>query len=342
MLFKQLFLAATAAAFLVVPEVSEVDKDTVNSLPIIEEEASILPAIATTQSIGVPCKQCKGKNTRVEMDFVVEDGSRLTLNGFELYPAADPWHDDLVASVVKGNGKSKEQRLGYSLSVKPDAVDLEQRLELVSIELRVIEVGSLFVDGMPTVRVRLIKAPSGEIIIGSVDVEETSEKDYENPLLRIKEKVKEFWSKIKGGCSRHRHSGAKQDGDTIMLEGQRPHGSHHHHGHHRHDWGKLLKNIAANILLPVLAGITAGVGVAVYVFSLTPSRFLKLTCAFNRLAMGLCSVFALVFRARRRRCRRAARLAKANLNEPAIAEEKAGLMESQDVPPEYEEEEQRK
>lgn len=328
MLFKQLFLAATAAALLIVPEVSEADKDIVNALPIEVNDASILPAIATTQSIGVPCRQCRGRNARVEMDFAVEDGSRLTLNGFELYPAADPWHNDLVASIVKENEESREQRLGYSLSVKPDAVDLEQRMELVSVELRVIEVGNLFVDGMPTVRVRLIKTPSGEIIIGSVDVEEVTEKNNENFLLHIKEKVMEFYGKIKGGCGRHRHSGPKQSGDSMKMGGQRPHDSHHHHGghrhHHRHDWVKLLKNIAANILIPVLAGITAGVGVAV-------------------LAMGLCSIFTLIFRARRRRCRRAARHAKAAVNEPAIAEEKAGLLESEDdVPPQYEEEEARK
>lgn len=60
--------------------------------------------------------------------------------------------------------------------------------------------------------------------------------------------------------------------------------------------------------------------------------------------MGLCSCFALVFRARRRRCRRAARQSKAASSEAAFAEEKAGLMEdqAQDAPPEYGDDQQAK
>lgn len=57
----------------------------------------------------------------------------------------------------------------------------------------------------------------------------------------------------------------------------------------------------------------------------------------SSLAMGLCSIFALIFRVRRKRCRRAARRSKVAITEACVAEEKAGLMEaeSEDAPPQY-------
>lgn len=326
MLFKQLALVATTAAFLVVPDLPKADENIFEALPF-ETGTYGRPSIATAQSVSVLCKQCKGKNTHLEMDFAVEDSSRLTLNGFELYPQADPWHGDLMASVVRNNGKSRDQRLGYSLAVKPEAIDEEQHLEVIGVRLRIIEVGSLFVEGMPTVEVKLIKSQSGEIIIGNVNVEAAVEKDYDNSFLRIKEKFNELWKQIKGGCHHSKAVASHEKGANIAHDGQRPHHgagrpAHHGHGHkhnahHRHSWGKLIKNIAANVVLPVLTGITAGVGVAVF-------------------GMALCSFFAMVFQARRERSRRASLRIKAPIQDAAIEEEKAGLMGDQEAPPQYE------
>jgi hypothetical protein len=54
--------------------------------------------------------------------------------------------------------------------------------------------------------------------------------------------------------------------EDIDLEELRRHGHHGHHGHHGphgHHVGKMVKNVAAHIFLPVIMGITAGVGAAV-------------------------------------------------------------------------------
>ena len=275
MLYRQLCLAATAAAFLVVPEVTEADKDVISTLPAPVDAAH--PVLMPSDlHLDIPYHQEGGADAAISLNFLVEGGSRLTLNGFELYPSADPWHGDLTAEVEAHDGAREEKTLGYGLFVKPEVSDAEQQLSLVAIDLQLLEVGGVFDKGLPKVEIKLIKGPTGDIVIGSVDaVVETVEEKANNPLLRIKEKVEEFWKKLSSGCGRHRKGSAKH-GHFETYEGGRPfrhdslHGHHRHGGHrHRHDWGRLLKNIAANIVLPVLAGITAGVGVAVYVY--TPS-----------------------------------------------------------------------
>lgn len=281
MLYQQLFLAATAAAFLVVPEAPESDREIISTLPFpIDATDADGVSLMSWNHLSVPCMKCQGEDTRIELDFAVEDETRLTVNGFELYPSADPWHNDLTASVMSGESTT-EQKLGYGLFVKPELLDTEGHLSLVPIDLQIVEVGGAFVTGnVPKVTVKLIKAPSGAIIIGNVEMEEPADVEVPGPsasaLYRLKEKVEEFFKKLSSGCGRHKQHGGEEEEERMhMYEGKQegrpfrhdyPHAHHHHHGHHRHHWGRLLKNIAANIVLPVLAGITAGVGVAVYVF----------------------------------------------------------------------------
>ena len=266
MLWKQLTLAATAAAFLIVPETTEAEEDIYKALPIDAYIADI-PATAMGQSIDVPCNKCKGKDTHLSMDFAVEYGSKLTLNGYELYPSADPWHGDLTATVVKGNGKKKEQLLGYSLAVGPQAFDEQQHLEIINVGLHIIEVGGRFIEGIPTVTVKLIKAPTGEILIGDVSMQDAEQTECVDAWCRIKSGWDKAWKGLSKGCGRHKHHGHSHghgpSEENIKIDGKRPPHGRPTHPHHEHNWGQLLKNIAVSILLPVLTGITAGVGVAV-------------------------------------------------------------------------------
>lgn len=265
LLLKQLALAATAASFLVVPETTETDEEAFKALPIDGySAASDIPIHATEQTLELPCAKCKGKDTHLSMGFAVEDGSRLVLNGYELYPSADPWHGDLTAQVVKGSGKKKEQMLGYSLAVGPQAYDETQALEIVNVGLHVIEVGGRFIDGIPTVNVKLIKAHTGEILIGAVNTVDTKQAECSDVWCRVKEGWESALQGIKaaGGCTKHKGHG-HHDG-KMKVDGGKPHRRPGHQGHEQaHQWGKLMKELAFSILLPVLTGITAGVGVAV-------------------------------------------------------------------------------
>ncbi|KAL4723996.1 hypothetical protein ACLX1H_008600 [Fusarium chlamydosporum] len=278
MLFKPLALAATAAAVLIVPETSEKEDGIFRALPV-DVNTFEIPATAYDQVIDVPCLQCRGRDTHLELDFGVE-GRRLVLNGFELYPRADPWNGDLSAAVIKGNGKSDMRRLGYGLAIRPEGVDEDQHLEVVNVEVRIIEVGDRFVDGVPPVTVKLIKSPSGEIIIGNIDVKGAGEKAPEDCDMwcQAKGMVHDTWKGVKGkfkGC-----------------HGKKPHG--HGHGHKSHNrpekvenkptdnfkhgpimdkkpeqsLGEVLKHVTAYIIIPVLMGVAAGVGVAFFVMFL--------------------------------------------------------------------------
>ncbi|RFU73272.1 hypothetical protein TARUN_8983 [Trichoderma arundinaceum] len=343
MLFKPLALAAAAAAFVIVPEISEKDESIFKALPV-EPVTFQLPAEALGQSLNVPCRQCRGRDTNLKLDFAVEDGSRLMVNGFELYPHADPWRDDLVADVVRANGDATERTLGYSLSVLPRAKDEDQQLELVDVKLKIIEVGHRFVDDIPVVKVGLIKATTGEIVISDMQLVPVPEMPCSSMWCRVKAALKGF-----GSCHKqmakgpHPHHGAAES-MAPDAKHHHPHHPHHHDKkpHHEEeewnsprDWRRLVRNVASHIVLPVLMGITAGVGVALYV-SLC---YLALTFPFfanlcDSLAMFLCSV---VYRlsvfirggsARRSWCPHHRRNATRHLT---AEEEKRGLMEADEA-----------
>lgn len=293
MLLKPLALAAAAAAFVIVPEISDKDESIFKALPV-EPETFQLPAEALAQTLDVPCRQCRGRDAHLKLDFAVEEGARLTVNGFELYPHADPWRDDLVADVVRASGSATERTLGYSLSVTPRAKDEDQQLELVDVKLRIIEVGHRFVDDIPVVKVGLIKATTGEVVISDMQLMAVPEMPCRSFWCRAKSAIKGF-----GGCHRKaqngphhgpaaagaEHHGEHPEGHHPHHQGMKP---HHHQGrpHHRpqewnsqRDWRRLVLNVASHIVLPVLMGITAGVGVALYVlFPMT-----SISCSFANL-----------------------------------------------------------
>ncbi|EQL00783.1 hypothetical protein G6O67_002002 [Ophiocordyceps sinensis] len=329
MLLKPLAFAATAAAFVLLPKISDADADILNgivtALPV-ESESFGLAEILETKSVSVACPQCKGRDSHLQLDFAVEDGARLTLNGFELYPNADPWGGELTATLVKENGQEKGKSLGYSLAVEPVAMDAYQQMQLIKVELRVIEVGGQFVDGIPAVKVELIRAITEDLAISSVDVEKATEvkcatmwcraQDLGVELAKAFESVKGCVGRQKKHKGQHKNKGEHKPGfnnsehqqdaahsDGPGHDGEKPHS-------HRHNWRLLLKNIASHIFLPVLMGITAGVGVAV-------------------LAMVLCSIAIRLTRlVRTKRTKKAGLCRKKHSSRQRAADvEKEGLIE---------------
>lgn len=282
MLLKPLAFATAASAFLLAPAISEADRELVDGivtmLPV--ESESFAPAKSPESwSVKVPYTQSKTGDGYLQFDLVAEEGAKLTANGFELYPNADPWSVDLTANVVNANGKgkTKEETLGYSMAVKPVATDAYQDMDLIEVQLRVIEVGNRFVTGIPAVKIQLIRAITGDIAIANVEVDKAPGARCSSIVCRAKEEFFEALKSFKGCMGRLRHNGhqklaaakaeAQQDGAGAALNNG-DHSGHHDkrpHGH-RHNWRLLLKNIASHVFLPVLMGITAGVGVAVYVF----------------------------------------------------------------------------
>ncbi|KAK6713900.1 hypothetical protein SNK04_004863 [Fusarium graminearum] len=291
MLFKPLAFAATAAAILIVPETSDKDDGIFRALPI-DAGTFELPATAYEQAIDVPCLQCRGKDTHLELDFGIKD-RRLVLNGFELYPRADPWNGDLSAAVIKGNGKSDMRRLGYGLAIRPEGIDEDQHMEIVNVEVRIIEVGDRFVDGVPPVTVKLIKSLSGEILIGNIEVKGTGEKAPEDCDMwcRTKDVVHDTWKgvkdKFKGCHGKKPHHGHEHGHKPYHGSGKaenKPTDNFKHgplmHKKPEQSMVEVLKHVAAYIVIPVLMGVAAGVGVAFFVMCLF-SMVHRLICLFR-------------------------------------------------------------
>ncbi|KAF6810038.1 hypothetical protein CSOJ01_06561 [Colletotrichum sojae] len=364
MLLKSLAAAGLAIratqAFIVVPEISEADNKLVNILPF--EEAAPEAVGLVHELVRLDCPNCPltmkhhdGRyhtlttvENHLELSFSVEPDSagvdRLLVNNFELYPKAASWYSALRAPQVPDFTKAATKhprpadpntpQLGYSLGVRPVAKDAEQQLELVEIDLQIIEVGNSFVSDVPNVNVKLIKSPTGKLMIAKVDITETTAPS------RVEEEAKP--SADDASCTtlycrwraailknmRGKHCGGRKHHGTNgqMRHGHHGHGHHAHAGHfrqHHHTWARLAKNIASHILLPVLIGIVAGVSVSI--IGMMVGTFV--VCLW-RVFVRRQPAFA------RRHCRRRSRRSSHREVAAADEEEKAGLMAAQeDLPP---------
>ncbi|KAK4130137.1 hypothetical protein BT67DRAFT_392026 [Trichocladium antarcticum] len=373
-------LAAPAAhAFLIPPEVSDADIHIANTL----EAAG--PHLVETRNVNIECPGCpilvrgpQGKGiqlqidrpTHLELTFDIDhqsDFDRLVVNGFGLYPSSDSRHASLLAPQTidqdHDDDDHKEdphhlipqpQRLGFGLHASAGKKDADGGLELVELELQVIEVGVAFIDGIPNVKVQLVKDTSGRLTIVRIEKGESkkvlgaSPQECTTAMCKMIAAARE---KLKGMRPfKNCHGGGMKGGvaPPAPAPGEAPpHHPHHHHGHHnghhnghdggqwrapyrKHSWGQLFKNIASHIILPVLIGIVAGVAVSL-------------------IGMVVGSMIVSVYRVFSRRGRRHhrhhhrhhsghAHHKTSRKEAAAVSEEKSGLIEHQDPPPSYEEE----
>ncbi|KAH6855112.1 hypothetical protein B0I37DRAFT_47315 [Chaetomium sp. MPI-CAGE-AT-0009] len=378
MLLKPLTLVAgllavpAARAFLIPPEVSDTDIQVANTIESVGSQ------VTDIQVVDVECPGCpvlltnrRGKSVQfktkfpshLELAFSVDhlaDHDRLLLNGVELYPS----HETLITAlkapqIVDRKPKEKRhhpdgerhkgrhrvypqpQQLSFGLRVAPAIKDAEGQFELVEIEFQIIAVGVAFIDGIPAVKVKLIKDGEGRLVISQIEKGEANTFVKELPggdadecttmlcrwLAAAREKLKKF--KGLGHCGTKGAESSPASGEASHSHSH-PH-SHRPvtgHGHQEHRWGKLFKHMASHILLPVLIGIVAGVSVSL------------VGMAVGTLLVSLWRAF---FRRRRSSSsghRRRHSHHKAPRKEVVLVEdEKAGLMENQDAPPSYEEQE---
>jgi hypothetical protein len=307
-------LAATCTAFLLPPEVSEADiaiADKVSSL------AEVAPDFARVNTVLVDCPGCpiqvrnrhghvkvkNGKPNHLILNFAVnhpadESGDRLLLNGFELYPNSDPFHNVLSAlqtwdkkpqveedererdpetTQLKSHHKMRPQhlkeiipsQLGFSLQIHPAAEDKDgQEYKLIDLDLQIIEVGNRFVDGVPNVNVRLIKDGSGNLAIAGVESTasqlQTSPTDKQEECTTLMCKwlaiIKAKMSHMKTSC--HRKPGSSANNE-VVGENQMP-GHFKHHGgrphfHHMHSHHRSWAQLFKNITTHILLPIVIGI-----------------------------------------------------------------------------------
>ncbi|KAI4866206.1 hypothetical protein F4820DRAFT_267339 [Hypoxylon rubiginosum] len=366
-------LAVSTNALLLPPDVSASDNDIVSTLPVAVEVDVNIPKTAEAQNLKLKCPRCPvriphhGKPiivndipSHLELDFTIEssDGAdRLLLNNFELYPNADPFTNSLVAAVrpdfasrqskrpphFKGPQPQSIHSLGFGMQTTPVAKSEEDSLELVMVELDIIEVGDIFIDGIPNVQIKLVKTPTGKLMIGEI---ETSESQMRNPMDKQEEcatlicKWKAVIMQKLASLRAHKGCGgrpARVKGHGH-VKGQGHHGRPHkasddgehrgqRHGNHQKNWGLLFKNIASHILLPVAVGILAGVAASILGMMVGTLVVFLWRLAFRRGGS--------------RRSHRHGRHHKASHHEAVVEDEKSGLMaggEEIDAPPAYLEE----
>lgn len=379
-------LAAAANAFLLPPELSNIEVDALESIPV----DSLWTAHTQAHSVSVECAGCppvfnkhhgkpkhhKQHASHLDLDFTV-DQARLMVNGFELYPNSDPFTNVLMApQVAEKPGHKKhhskddhqntkalkshhkfrphdikpkavEQQLGFSLQIHPVTQTADEVLDLIVVDLQIIEVGSVFVDGLPNVRVHLIKSPANDLVIAKI--EQTASETISYPagdlqecttiLCKWRAIVASQLAKMKmHGCAGMLGHKAGQAGQHPQHHGQRP--GHMTHHRHQHGWALLFRKLTSHIILPVLVGIVAGVTVSI------------LGMLVGTILVGL---WRKVVRGQSffpsHTCRRFGRSShrhhhKAPQHEAAFAEEKSALMASQEdaelpPPPSYEDEVER-
>lgn len=298
-------------------------------------------------------------------------GDRLMLNGFELYPNSDPFTNVLVAPQVaekpkqgKGRKENKkhgedvgeliedeikallshhkgrpgqgklvvEQQLGFSLHIHPEDT-ADEGLDLILVDLQIIEVGSVFVDGLANMRINLIKSPDNDLVI--VKIEQTASESVSTPmeedkqcttmLCKWKAIVADKLSKMKmHGC------GGKMGAKVEPGHAQ----PHHPNGHNGlfdkpNGWSLLFRKLTSHIILPVLVGIAAGVTVSI------------VGMIVGTLMVGIWRKFvrgqSFFPQHRRRSHSGGSHHHKAARAEAAAEEEKAGLMQEDvsELPPAY-------
>ncbi|KAK0656462.1 hypothetical protein B0T16DRAFT_320270 [Cercophora newfieldiana] len=312
---------------------------------------------------------------KLSVEHHPEGADRLLANGFELYPNPDPLREVFSATPLldhppwgaKGRGKwgppwgkwghhkdgedhghhrgpggpfgrkfPQPQPLGFTLHTGSLVKEADSQLELLTVDLKIIEVGGEFINGIPELHMKLLKDASGRLMIGDV---EKAEPEPQVVIPETREQCTTLlckWMTSIFGSKKPCH-GQRPD-PAPAPEVYHGHGSEfpypkvvsepsrHMNSRPERSWGRLLKNIASHIILPVLIGIVAGVSVSL-IGMVVGTLIVSAWRTFVRRPSHH------HHHHRRHHSRKSVQM------EPAVVEEKQTLMdnvEPEDAPPAYE------
>lgn len=210
---------------------------------------------------------------------VAHDGTdSLLLNGLPIYPI-DPRSETFMTpltadQLVKNPDNTwsyvSTPTLGYSLSVK-HPVQAEDHLDMVEIHIEIVEVANKFLEGIPSVELKLLETPSGKLMLGDAEITtpksqspEPTDGDQECTTIVCKWRaiIANRLSKLKGcGGKNKAHPGHIKGGPNRHHGRPNGHGPHRpfRHHRHRHSLGRFLRNIAVHVMIPVSIGILVGI-----------------------------------------------------------------------------------
>lgn len=322
-LVHALAFVAPASAFLVVPEMippppSDVESD-FKILPVdIEVNPLAIPPTAAVQSLSVPCTGCADNSAKARFDLEVKDNTRLLVNGFEVYPAEQPPTGIPNVAVETSEWGIEEPVISWIAWWQVMNVDEAQKMQMVDLHVNAkIPLESVSGAGSNVGLVAsLIVGPNGEVLIAEASPE-IIEVEVEPPCEGLLCRVEEVWNRLtQGGMGCHK---AQEMVDSVPeMENGQPNESEPGHQH----LGKMIKDVVGHVFLPIVMGITAGVGAAA-------------------MAMFLCSLVGFVARKIAGRDTRYSWVMfpaeMVVIEEQAEGEdEKDGLIAGQEAPPAYE------
>lgn len=296
-------IAAVGQAFLLPPTIAPADNDIIKTLPV---DAAIS---ADGRVIQIACPGCPVEITNLEgmvksavgtvdsqlrFNFSIEHGDvdQLLLNGLQLYPidpsvlalGASLTADQLVKTPAGSWNYASSPRLGYSMSVSSPELSPDQQLGLISVKIQIQQLGQTFMNGFPTMEVKLLETPSRKLMIGDVAIKAAQApteagQECTSILCKWRAIVAAKLAQLKaskgcggarpkheitaapGGISSHPASIVK-DGPMIHVK---PHHGHHggHRAHrHRHRHGgfaRFLRGIVFHVFVPIMIGIVVGI-----------------------------------------------------------------------------------
>jgi hypothetical protein len=349
-------VVAAAQAFLLPPEISEADIDIIKTLPF-EDAVGIDNRVMEISCPGCPVvTDIEGKmhSTQVEsmlqLNFSLShDNSvdHLMLNGMQIYPI-DPrssqFMEPLTASqMLKASDDTWEYsstpKLGYSLSVRHPAVSSKKdQIDLVSIHLEIVEVADKFINGIPTVDLKLLETPTGKLMISDAaiaaplsEISNPTDNDQQCTTIVCKWRaiIADRLSKLKGcgGKAKPAFVSVTNSKDHGHHGGhKRPHGSGSHRPyrhHHRHGGiTRFLRGIVMHIFIPVLIGVMVGITASLIGMIVGHIVIFTWRILFRRGQRGQCN-------------KRCSKYTKVEQNDTADEEAKS-FLQNQDPPPHYE------
>lgn len=277
-------LATTSQAFLLPPSISQSDSDVVSTLPFE------ITAGNDGQVLDLDCSTCPFAQTsdtgrriyaavenRLQLNFSIEHGEkseRLLLNGMQLYPTPHRFmmppllEAPQLSEVTPLSGKADKVRLGYEFSMKQETGfnPEEDNLELIAMRFQVVEVDDIFVDGLDSVELKVIKAPGGKLMLANIHTgasanpSDAGGKDCTTLFCKWKAMLPERLTKGKP-CP-----GKKAGAHGQPRIGGHPRPYHEGHRHHRNPTmakvSRFVEMVFATFLVPVFVGIAVGMTVS--------------------------------------------------------------------------------
>lgn len=282
-------LAGVSQAFLIPPTITTEDSKLLEVVPF---EASPDGRVMEVDCPGCPVEGAAGVLHQAEsilrfnitIQHTNDQPDLLMANGLQIFPInAHGVMNSLVADqmIKKADGTwayTSSPEVGYSMTVRPYHDD-KQQFSVFGIHLRVIEVGTTFVRGIPSIDLKVLKTPSGKLMIASggvggvgvgVGMSGPNANGYKgcSTLLCVwKAYAVDKVNALRKGC------GSKKGGPHRVprphgIKGGRPkpegYGRPHHHRRPHHGViGRILRSITLHVILPILVGIALGITASV-------------------------------------------------------------------------------